>query len=81
MEKEKKARAIKMLQAELKDEKEAEMKRRREVTKERKQAAEERRRLEEDKAKVCRENLLLYFVLINILDGRTQSRTTKAENG
>ncbi|KAF9527826.1 hypothetical protein CPB83DRAFT_855682 [Crepidotus variabilis] len=52
MEKEKKARAIKMLQAELKDEKEAEMKRRREVTKERKQAAEERRRLEEDKAKM-----------------------------
>lgn len=52
MEKEKKVRAIKMLQAELKEEKLAEIQRRREVTRERKRAAEERKRVEEEKAKV-----------------------------
>ncbi|KAG5652302.1 hypothetical protein H0H81_005524 [Sphagnurus paluster] len=52
MRKTQQALAIKKLQAELKDEKEFEIKRRREVTQERKKAAEERRRLEEDKAKV-----------------------------
>ncbi|KAJ6621596.1 hypothetical protein B0H10DRAFT_2016573 [Mycena sp. CBHHK59/15] len=52
MEKTKKAQAIKKLQAELKDEKQAEATRRREITKARKHAAEERRRLEEDKLKM-----------------------------
>ncbi len=52
MEKEKKARAIKMLQAELKEEKQADIQRRREITRERKRAAEERRRVEEEKTKV-----------------------------
>lgn len=44
--------AVKKLEKELKDEKQAELMRRREVTKERKKAAEEKRRLEEDKAKM-----------------------------
>jgi len=44
--------SIKKLEAELKEEKVAEIKRRREVTQERKRAAEERQRLEEDKAKM-----------------------------
>ncbi|KAG5647609.1 hypothetical protein DXG03_008962 [Asterophora parasitica] len=52
MRKTQQALAIKKLQTELKEEKEAEIKRRREVTQERKKAAEERRRLEEDKAKM-----------------------------
>ncbi|KAH7912577.1 hypothetical protein BJ138DRAFT_769482 [Hygrophoropsis aurantiaca] len=52
MEKTKKDQAIKKLQTELKEEKDAEKRRRREVTLERKKAAEERRRLEEDKAKM-----------------------------
>ncbi|KIK07434.1 hypothetical protein K443DRAFT_86918 [Laccaria amethystina LaAM-08-1] len=47
-----KAMAIKKLQTELKDEKEADYQRRREVTMERKKAAEERRRLEEAKAQM-----------------------------
>jgi len=52
MEKTKKELAIKKLQAELKDEKQADITRKRQITLERKQAAEERRRLEEEKAKM-----------------------------
>ncbi|KDQ63404.1 hypothetical protein JAAARDRAFT_169199 [Jaapia argillacea MUCL 33604] len=52
MEKTKKEMAIKKLQTELKDEKQAEVTRRREITLERKKAAEERRRAEEMKAKM-----------------------------
>ncbi|KAG6818048.1 hypothetical protein H0H87_009203 [Tephrocybe sp. NHM501043] len=52
MRKTQQALAIKKLEAELREEKQAEIQRRREVTKERKTAAEERRRLEEDKAKM-----------------------------
>ena len=52
MEKNRKETAIKKLQSELREEKMAEIMRRREITKVRKQAAEERRRIEEDKAKV-----------------------------
>ncbi|KAJ7487451.1 hypothetical protein B0H11DRAFT_2156916 [Mycena galericulata] len=48
----KKAQAIKKLQQELTDEKQADVARRREITQARKKAAEERRRLEEDKAKM-----------------------------
>ncbi|GLB36023.1 hypothetical protein LshimejAT787_0303110 [Lyophyllum shimeji] len=47
-----KALAIKKLQVELHEEKQAEIQRRREITQERKKVAEERRRLEEDKAKM-----------------------------
>jgi len=52
MEKTKKERAIKKLETEMKEEKQAEITRRREITKERKKAAEERQRLEEEKAKM-----------------------------
>ncbi|KAF7985305.1 hypothetical protein HWV62_6477 [Athelia sp. TMB] len=52
MEKTKKEHAIKKLQAEMREEKQAELTRKREVTLERKKAAEERRRIEEEKAKV-----------------------------
>ncbi|KIJ68588.1 hypothetical protein HYDPIDRAFT_82333 [Hydnomerulius pinastri MD-312] len=52
MEKTQREQAMKKLQNELKDEKNAEKQRRREITLERKKAAEERRRLEEDKAKM-----------------------------
>jgi len=52
VEKTKKANAVKKLETELKEEKKAEIQRRREITMERKKAAEERRRLEEDKAKM-----------------------------
>ncbi|KAL6310047.1 hypothetical protein BKA93DRAFT_182053 [Sparassis latifolia] len=52
MEKTKKAHAIKKLQTELREEKMAEVSRRKEITLERKKAAEERRRLEEEKANV-----------------------------
>ncbi|GJE85751.1 similar to rRNA-processing protein cgrA [Phanerochaete sordida] len=52
MQKTQKEKAIKKLQTELKEEKEAEKQRRREITLERKKAAEERRRLEEEKAKM-----------------------------
>ncbi|KAI0961844.1 hypothetical protein AcW1_000817 [Taiwanofungus camphoratus] len=52
MQKTVKEKAIKMLQTELREEKKAEITRRREITLERKKAAEERRRLEEDKAKM-----------------------------
>ncbi|KAF8203704.1 hypothetical protein BJ912DRAFT_1052506 [Pholiota molesta] len=52
MQKTQKALAIKKLQAELKDEKEAEYQRRRAITLERKQHAEEKRRLEEAKAQM-----------------------------
>ncbi|KAH7885902.1 hypothetical protein F5I97DRAFT_1808925 [Phlebopus sp. FC_14] len=48
----KQEQAIKMLQTELREEKQAEKQRRREITMQRKRAAEERRRLEEDKAKL-----------------------------
>ncbi|KAF8349769.1 hypothetical protein F5887DRAFT_399532 [Amanita rubescens] len=52
MEQTKKASAVKKLQTELKEEKDAEKRRRREITLERKQAAEEKRRIEEEKAKM-----------------------------
>ncbi|PPQ67042.1 hypothetical protein CVT26_009939 [Gymnopilus dilepis] len=52
MAKTQKAQAIKKLEVELKEEKQAELQRRREVTKERKLAAEEKRRLEEAKAQM-----------------------------
>ncbi|KAF8647906.1 hypothetical protein AX16_006438 [Volvariella volvacea WC 439] len=52
MERTKKEQAVRKLQAELKEEKQAEIQRRLEITKERKRAAEERRRLEEEKAKM-----------------------------
>lgn len=52
MEETKKAAAIKKLQTELKEEKQAEFTRRREITLERRKAAEERQRLEEAKAKM-----------------------------
>ncbi|KAL0951370.1 hypothetical protein HGRIS_008071 [Hohenbuehelia grisea] len=52
MEKTKKALAIKKLQLELKEEKQAEVARRRQITLERKNAAEERQRLEEATAKM-----------------------------
>jgi len=47
-----KARAIKKLQVELKEEKQAEIQRRREVIQERRKAAEERKRAEELKAQL-----------------------------
>ncbi|KAI0094972.1 hypothetical protein BDY19DRAFT_879325, partial [Irpex rosettiformis] len=52
MQRTQKEKAIKQLHAELKEEKQAEIKRRKEITMERKKVAEERRRLEEDKAKM-----------------------------
>ncbi|KAG2056945.1 hypothetical protein BDR06DRAFT_952007 [Suillus hirtellus] len=52
MKKTTKTNAAKKLEVELKNEKNAEKQRRREITLERKNAAEERRRLEEDKAKM-----------------------------
>ncbi|KAF8973879.1 hypothetical protein BDZ97DRAFT_1912334 [Flammula alnicola] len=52
MQKTQKALAIKKLQAELKEEKQAEFQRRRAITMERKQHAEEKRRLEEAKAQM-----------------------------
>jgi len=52
MQKTQKALSIKKLQTELREEKQAELKRRREVTAERKKAAEEKRRLEEAKAQM-----------------------------
>ncbi|ESK97953.1 hypothetical protein Moror_891 [Moniliophthora roreri MCA 2997] len=52
MEQVKKAHAIKKLQQELSDEKQAEKDRRREITLERRKAAEEKKRLEEDKARM-----------------------------
>ncbi|THH33506.1 hypothetical protein EUX98_g628 [Antrodiella citrinella] len=52
MEKTKKEKAIKALQTELKEEKQAEITRRREITAERKIIVEEKLRLEEDKARM-----------------------------
>ncbi|KIY66166.1 hypothetical protein CYLTODRAFT_378168 [Cylindrobasidium torrendii FP15055 ss-10] len=52
MQKTKVAQAIKKVELELKEEKQAEITRRKEVTIERKKAAEDRRRLEEEKAKM-----------------------------
>ncbi|KAK7694890.1 hypothetical protein QCA50_002078 [Cerrena zonata] len=52
MEKTTKEKAVKALERELKEEKKAEIQRRREVTLERKKAAEEKKRLEEDTAKM-----------------------------
>ncbi|KAF5374818.1 hypothetical protein D9758_000408 [Tetrapyrgos nigripes] len=52
MEQTKKALAIKKLQKELKEEKQADITRRLEITRERRKAAEEKKRLEEDKAKM-----------------------------
>ncbi|KAI0321129.1 hypothetical protein OF83DRAFT_1051788 [Amylostereum chailletii] len=53
IQKTKKEQAIKNLEAELKEEKQTELTRRREVTMARKKAAEERRQAEEMKAQVC----------------------------
>ncbi len=58
--------SIKKLEAELKEEKVAEIKRRREVTQERKRAAEERQRLEEDKAKVRYRRVLTGLLQITV---------------
>ena len=52
MKKKAKDASIKKLEAELREEKAAEIRRRREITQERKRIAEEKQRLEEDKAKV-----------------------------
>ncbi|KAI6008330.1 hypothetical protein F5J12DRAFT_72813 [Pisolithus orientalis] len=52
MERNKRGKAIKKLENELKEERRAELQRRREITTERKKAAEERCRLEEEKAKM-----------------------------
>ncbi|KAG6851222.1 hypothetical protein H0H93_015232 [Arthromyces matolae] len=52
MQKTQKALAVKKLETELKEEKQAEIQRRRQITQERKKAIEERQRLEEDKAKM-----------------------------
>jgi len=52
MNKTKKDLAVKKLQRELREEKEDELRRKREITKERRLAAEEKKRLEEDKAKM-----------------------------
>ncbi|KAK7468756.1 hypothetical protein VKT23_003258 [Stygiomarasmius scandens] len=52
MEQTKKTLAIKKLEQELKDEKQAEINRRLEITRERRKAAEERQRLEQEKAKM-----------------------------
>ncbi|KAF8634496.1 hypothetical protein AX15_000932 [Amanita polypyramis BW_CC] len=52
MEQTKKALAVKKLQAELKEEKEAEKRLRREIISERKKSAEERKRLEEEKTRM-----------------------------
>lgn len=52
MQKTEKARAIKKLQAELRDEKQSEIQRRRQMMKGRTQAIAERRRLEDERAKV-----------------------------
>jgi len=52
MEKTQKEKSIKKLQVELREEKHAEITRRKEITIERRKAAEERKRLEEDKAKM-----------------------------
>ncbi|EPQ60539.1 hypothetical protein GLOTRDRAFT_135211 [Gloeophyllum trabeum ATCC 11539] len=52
MEKAKREQAMKKLQAELKEEKQAEIARRREITQERKKMAEERQRAEDLKAKM-----------------------------
>lgn len=54
--------SIKKLEAELREEKAAEIRRRREITKERKNAAEERQRLEEDKVKVCYRRFLTGYL-------------------
>jgi len=52
MNKTKKDLAVRKLQRELREEKEDELRRKRETTKERRLAAEEKKRLEEDKAKM-----------------------------
>jgi len=81
MEKEKKARAIKMLQAELKDEKQADMQRRREITRERKRAADERRRVEEEKTKVLVFSSILSSFIHGHLAGCSESSTAPPQNG
>jgi len=53
MQKTERARAIKKLQVELRDEKESEINRRRQITKERKHAAAEKKRIQDEKIKVC----------------------------
>jgi rRNA-processing protein CGR1 len=52
MQKTERARAIRKLQDELKDEKQSEIQRRRQITKDRKQAAAEKKSIQDEKAKV-----------------------------
>ena len=59
MNKHKETAAMKKLEKELKEEKQAELKRRREVTLERKKIAEEKQRLEEAKALVRQHHVIL----------------------
>lgn len=74
-----KNKAIKKLQTELREEKQAELDRRREITKERRKAAEERRRLEEDKAKVSNSCISPNSHSPHT-DGRTKGYTVETEN-
>lgn len=81
MRKTKELAAMRKLEAELKEEKQAEIRRRREITEERKKAAEERQRLEEDKVKV----FVLFFSSLHTLfltlyqDGGQKSRAVKTQ--
>jgi rRNA-processing protein CGR1 len=65
MQKTERARAIKKLQAELKDEKLSEIQRRRQITKERKQAAAEKKNIQDEKAKVCNSIQLSVLILLH----------------
>ena len=67
MQKTEKARAIKKLQADLRDEKQSEIHRRRQITKERNQAIAERRRLEDESAKVRCSFPLSTFIPRNVV--------------
>lgn len=80
MEKEKRAAAVKKLEAELKEEKQAEIRRRREITLERKKAAEERQRLEEDKAKVCMFIFYRSLLFSFLSDGSSQGCTSTTKS-
>jgi len=63
MQKTKRARAIKKLQVELRDEKQSEIQRRRQITKERKQAAAEKKKIQDEKTKLCES--ILFSALIH----------------
>jgi rRNA-processing protein CGR1 len=64
MQKTARARAIKKLQAELKDEKLSEIQRRRQITNERKQAAAEKKNIQDEKAKV-RESIRFSVLILH----------------